>query len=37
MSFKYNALNLRDDIIPLQTVKALFRKVTELLNDENRI
>ena len=36
MSIKYSALNLPDDIIPLQTVKAAFRKVRKLLNDKNR-
>ena len=37
MSIKYSALNLPEDIIPLQTVKAAFRKAKELLNDKNGI
>ena len=37
MSVKYSALNLPDDIIPLQTVKVAFQKAKELLNDKNRI
>ena len=37
MSIKYKALNLPEDIIPLQTVKAAFRKAKELLNDKNGI
>ena len=35
MSVQYSALNLPEDIIALQTVKAAFRKATETLNDEN--
>ena len=31
------ALNLTEDIIPLQTVKAAFWKARELLNDKNGI
>ena len=37
MSVKCSALNLPEDIIPLQTVKAAFRKAKELLNDKNGI
>ena len=37
MSVNYSELNLPEDIIPLQTVKAAFRKAKELLNDENGI
>ena len=37
MSIKYSALNLPEDIIPLQTVKAAVRKARELLNDGNGI
>ena len=37
MSIKYSALNLPEDIIPIPTVKAAFRKAKELLNDKNGI
>ena len=37
MSIKYSALNLPEDIIPLQTGKVAFRKAKELLNDKNGI
>ena len=37
MSIKYIALNLPEDMIPLQTVKAAFREARELLNDKNLI
>ena len=35
MSVKYSTLNLPEDVMPLQTVKAAFRNVKELVNDEN--
>ena len=37
MSIKYSALNLPEEIIPLQTVKAAFTKARKFLNDKNGI
>ena len=37
MSIKYSTLNFPEDIIPLQTVKAAFRKAREVLNAKNGI